>query len=102
MTSQLLKIKLLDRNYSVRCAEQESDTLQQAADFLAKRVSETQAQGNLPFTDAVVVAALNICGELIKLKQNPPSQDNVHLPQRILEKLQALEEEVNAVMATES
>ncbi|MCR9278010.1 MAG: cell division protein ZapA [Pseudomonadaceae bacterium] len=60
-----VSVRILDKEYQVRCPEDEVDTLTQSARHLDKTMSEIKDGGKVVGVDRIaVMAALNIASEL--------------------------------------
>lgn len=90
----VIAIKILDRNYKVKCPPDEAASLQLAAQHVDKKMRELRQSSNVTSTDRVaVVTALNICHELLQLKQ----QKN-HYIDAINQRIQNLQERIENSM----
>ena len=67
--NHLISVKILDREYTVRCPKDEGKTLQEAAQYLDEQMSVVRQSGTITSADRVaVVTALNITHELLELR----------------------------------
>src|SRR5262245_35678656 len=71
MTSaDIITIKLLDREYQIKCQPGKNAELQEAANYLSAKMRENQEEGKFINPDKVfMITALNIVNELISLKK---------------------------------
>lgn len=87
MTDQIdvAAIKLLDREYQVKCPPEKVSELQEAAHYLDMKMKESAEGGKIINLDRIfMIAALNIANELVSLKRQKNSYiDTMH--KRILE-----------------
>ncbi len=69
-SENIITIKILDREYNIKCPAHEAQDLQSAAQLLDEQMRKIRSGGNINSTDRVaVVAALNVCNELMSLKR---------------------------------
>jgi cell division protein ZapA len=70
--NHVVSIKLLDREYKIKCPAEDVKDLENSAQYVNEQMKKVQKLGSLTSIDRIaVVAALNICHELINLqKQN--------------------------------
>ncbi|HVP88308.1 MAG TPA: cell division protein ZapA [Casimicrobiaceae bacterium] len=67
--SIMLDVVILGREYRVACRESEREELQQAVQFLDKRMREIRDSGKIAGTERIaVMAALNIAHELLRAR----------------------------------
>lgn len=68
-TPETVTVSILDKEYRVACAEDESAELQASARLLHERMSRIRASGSVVGLERIaVMAALNIAHELIQAK----------------------------------
>lgn len=68
--NKVIDIKILDRVYKIKCTHDEARELQAAEKYLDEQMRKMRQASTVPNTDRVaVVTALNVCNELLKLKQ---------------------------------
>lgn len=95
--NSVIDIKILDRTYKIKCTSDEARELQESAKYLDEQMRKVRQTGQVMNTDRVaVVTALNICNELLQLKQ----QQTQSL-QTIKQRIQDLRERVKNFLATE-
>lgn len=77
----VVAIKLLDREYQIKCPPEKLGDLQEAANYLDTKMRETLENSKaLNLERVVMIAALNITNELITLKhQKDYLIDNMNL-----------------------
>lgn len=69
-SENIISIKILDRTYQVKCPPEEAFELQQSAQYVDQQMRKIRQATNINNTDRIaVVAALNICQELLQLKK---------------------------------
>lgn len=76
MTDQIdiVAIKLLDREYQVKCPPEKVADLQEAANYLDQKMRESSEGGKVINLDRIfMIAALNISNELVNLKRQKNS-----------------------------
>lgn len=72
MTSpdQLIEIQVLDRTYSIKCPAAGAAQLQESAKYLDDQMKKLRQSTGLNNTERLaIVAALNVCHELMQLKR---------------------------------
>lgn len=98
--NHLISVKILDREYTVRCPKDEGKTLQEAAQYLDEQMSVVRQSGTITSADRVaVVTALNITHELLELRKQKTEyvdevRNRVQNLQNKIENFLAAEEEV--------
>ncbi len=71
----IIDIKILDRTYKIKCTPQEKNELLLSAQYLDKKMKSTSQLTPSTQTDRIaIVTALNICHELLQLKQQQSPQ----------------------------
>lgn len=72
--SDIVAIKLLDREYQIKCPSEKIAELQEAATYLEKKMRELSEGGKIINFDRIItIAALNITHELEKLRNEKKS-----------------------------
>ena len=67
MSSNVVSIHILDKEYRVACPPDEQEGLERSATYLSKKMKEIRDSGKVIGTDRIaVMAALNIAHELLK------------------------------------
>ena len=67
---QVVEIKILDRSYPVKCPRDEVAQLQESANYLNQQMRSLKQAGSTQNAERLaIVAALNICNELMLLKR---------------------------------
>jgi len=69
MTSEILSVNILDRNYKIKCNANETEILKEASKMLSESIHETQKNSSLSFLDSIILSSLNLCGKQIALQQ---------------------------------
>ena len=103
MNSEILSIKILDRNYQIKCNENETEVLKEAAKMLSESISETQSQANLSFVDSIILSSLNLCGKQIALKQasDLAASSMSQISSEQLEAIERIDEKVRSALHEE-
>jgi cell division protein ZapA len=66
----LIDIKILDRSYKIKCPPDQAHELQASAEYVDQQMRKIRQNSNITNSDRIaVVAALNICQELLQLKK---------------------------------
>ncbi len=93
----LVEVTLLDRNYRIKCPEEEAHELRLSAQYLDEQMRKLRQSATRPSqADGVaVVAALNICHDLLQIKKQKNNYIE-HLTQRI----QSLERKIQNFLAS--
>ena len=96
MTSEVVSIRLLDREYTVGVAPDERSSLMAAAKLLDSRMREVRGSNRMAAVDRVaVLAALNLAHELQQLR------DEQHARNRDVERtLQDLHRKLDAALGS--
>lgn len=92
--TETVYVNILDKEYQVACRSEERDELLQSARELDQRMRNIKGSGNIIGLERIaVMAALNLCHELLSLKREVSHQElDNHLLQRLSDKLdQALD-----------
>lgn len=67
--TRTVDISIMGRSYKVNCAEEERESLLQAATYLDQKMNEIRSSGRVGQSDRIaVMAALNIAHELLSMK----------------------------------
>ncbi len=76
--SNAVTIKIMDRDYTVGCPEDQIDSLQSAAKLLDKQMREIQGgHKSVSLERVAVLAALNIAHDLQMLRESREKSDGV-------------------------
>lgn len=90
--SEMVTVRILDREYQVMCAPGERKGLVEAALYLDAQMREVRKSGKLSSVEKIaVMCALNFSDELLKLRQQSVDRSE-QVDQRILELAQRLGE----------
>ncbi|MEJ2418472.1 MAG: cell division protein ZapA [Exilibacterium sp.] len=86
-------VNILDKDYQVACPANERDALLRSARELDRRMRTIRDSGNVIGLERIaVMAALNLCHELLQSSHHHPPELNSGVLQRLSDKLdQALE-----------
>ncbi|MGK7296326.1 MAG: cell division protein ZapA [Candidatus Wenzhouxiangella sp. M2_3B_020] len=83
--SEVVTVRILDREYQVVCTPEERRGLMDAAMFLDSQMRQIRESGKLSSVEKIaVMCALNLSDELLKLRQARDQRDT-SVDQRILE-----------------
>lgn len=83
--SEVVTVRILDREYQVVCTPDERRGLMDAAMFLDSQMRQIRESGKLSSVEKIaVMCALNLSDELLKLRQERDQRD-ASVDQRILE-----------------
>ena len=79
-SENIISIKILDRSYKIKCPPEGAKELLESAQHVDNQMRKLRQSGGNKNTDQIaVVTALNICHELILLKnQKSQSIDEMH------------------------
>ena len=86
-----IKVTIFDREYPVKCPPDAAHVLIESAKTVDRKMRELQQSAGKTNTDRIaIVTALNLCRELITLKQqhNTTEQKNNQQVSEILERIQ--------------
>ena len=68
--NNLIAVKILDRNYKVKCPPEKTHELQESASYVDDQMRKMLQSSSIHSTDRVaIITALNICHELMQLKK---------------------------------
>ena len=88
-----MKIRILDREFTIACPPGEREDLEAAADYLNGQLQIVQDQSKvIGLEHTVVLAALNLSNELLRLRRDGGEDDEA------LQRLRELREKVSAAM----
>lgn len=92
----LISINILGKSYTIKCPNEQVHELQRSAEYLADHIQRLQKNLGAKTLDGVtVVAALNICQELLHLKsQKNQCIDTMH------DKIQSMQKRIENFLAT--
>ncbi|MBT3513344.1 MAG: cell division protein ZapA [Nitrosomonadales bacterium] len=66
-----IEVKILGRDFSIACPENEEDSLMKSINFLNHKIDEVQASGSIIGVDkTIIMAALNITHEYLNKNNN--------------------------------
>ena len=66
-----IEVKILGRDFSIACLENEEDSLMKSINFLNHKIDEVQASGSIIGVDkTIIMAALNITHEYLNKNNN--------------------------------
>ena len=97
--NQIATVRILGKNYNVKCPQDQAEALEESARIIESRLREMKRHSSSTSTERMlVVTALNLCHELLVLKNEKSSyvstiEDKLHhLQSRIRSFLSADEE----------
>ena len=71
-------IKILDKEYTVACTDEETESLLNSVDYLNGKMKEVRSSGKVVGSERIVVmAALNIVHEFLQNQGNPAISEDV-------------------------
>jgi cell division protein ZapA len=66
-----IEVKILGRDFSIACPENEEDSLMKSINYLNHKIEEIQSSGSVIGVDkTIIMAALNITHEYLNKKHN--------------------------------
>lgn len=94
--NDVVVIRLLDREYQIKCPPEKIADLQEAANYLDLQMRQSQDSSKLIGLDRILmIAALNIANELISSKRQKHTYiDNMSL------RIQAIQNKIEEALAT--
>ncbi|GIT47580.1 MAG: hypothetical protein Ct9H300mP13_3760 [Gammaproteobacteria bacterium] len=94
MAKESVTVNIMDRQFTVGCKKQEREDLLNAAAYLDDQLRSVQAQSKVVGLEhCVVIAALNLTNELLKLRRHPQA------PEALSERIRSLRERVSNVVS---
>ena len=89
-----VSITILGREYQISCPPEEEEALRKSAKYLDKQMDTVKKRGStLAFEKVAVMAALNICHELLQKSQASEKSENTSL-----EKIKRLQEKIESAL----
>ena len=89
-----VSISILGREYQISCPPDEEEALRKSAKYLDKQMESVKTRGStLAFEKVAVMAALNICHELMQ-----KSQQVVVSESDSLDRIKALQDKIEAAL----
>lgn len=93
--NDIVSIKLLDREYQIKCPPEKLADLQEATTYLDAKMRESSEGGKILNLDRIMmIAALNITNELVSLKR----QKN-YLIDNMSSRIQELQNKIDQALA---
>jgi len=91
MSKEGVKVRILERDFTIACAPGERSAVEAAADYLNQQLKLVQAQGKVIGVEhTVVLAALNMANELLTSKAEPAAG----VDESVLDRIRALRESI--------
>ena len=85
VASEMVAVRILDREYQVMCKPEERKGLMEAALYLDAQMREVRQSGKLSSVEKIaVMCALNFSDELLKIRQEQADRSE-QIDQRILD-----------------
>jgi cell division protein ZapA len=92
----VVTIQLLDRSFQLKCSPEKAAKLQEAGAYLASKMEQlNKANSTLGYERTTIMAAMDICFELINLRADVAAQDA-----EINQRIKNLQEKVDTVIAS--
>ena len=77
MSKEGVKVRILDRNFTIACPPGEQESVEAAAEYLNGQLENMQAQSKvIGLEHTLVLAALNIANELLNKKSQTAVDDD--------------------------
>lgn len=93
----IMPIRILGKHYNIRCPAEQAESLKKSALIIDEKLQGMkQASGTSSTDRMLVVTALNLCHELLLLKN-----ENSEYINKIENKLQELQNRIQSVLSTE-
>ena len=93
---QVIEIKILDRSYPVKCPRDEALQLQESANYLDQKMRALKQSASSQNTERLaIVAALNICNELMSFKHQKNQSIDV-----MSENIKSLQQRIQKFLTT--
>ena len=87
MSKEGVKVRILDRNFTIACPPGEQASVESAAEYLNVQLENMQAQSKvIGLEHTLVLAALNIANELLN-KKSQGAEDYLSLAKEVLERV---------------
>jgi cell division protein ZapA len=87
-------INILGREYQISCPPEEEEGLRKSAKYLDKQMESVKTRGStLAYEKVAVMAALNICHDLLQKNQQSESADNA-----ALDKMKKLQDKIDKAL----
>ncbi|MGY8789831.1 MAG: cell division protein ZapA [Pseudomonadales bacterium] len=89
-----INISILSRDYQISCPPSEEEALRKSAKYLHKQMNSLKSRGStLAYEKVAVMAALNICHELLQQSQEAESSES-----SFIDNIQSLQEKVELAL----
>jgi cell division protein ZapA len=93
-TNNTVSIKLLDREYKIKCPYEKLADLQEAANYLDQKMRESSENKRLNMERIFMIAALNVTNELVNLRRQKIDYiDNIN------QRIQELQNKIDQALA---
>ena len=70
IVQSIISVKILDRNYKIKCPFEQAQALQEAANYVDEQIRKVRQSVSISSTEHItIVAAVNICYEFIQLRK---------------------------------
>lgn len=92
----VVTIQLLDRSFQLKCSPENAVKLQEAGAYLASKMEQlNKANSTLGYERTAIMAAMDICFELINLRVDMTAQEG-----EINERIKNLQEKIDTAIAS--
>lgn len=101
MSDHTVNIRLLDKNYQLKCSPESEEALKNASEYLDNKLRDVRDKGRVTGSDRIAtMTALNLAYELIQRPAiTPPASNNTSgLSPELQQRLQAINHEVVAAL----
>jgi len=89
-----VSITILGRDYQISCPPSEEEALRKSAKYLDKQMEKVKSRGStLAFEKVAVMAALNICHELLQQSRQAENSESTSL-----DKIESLQEKIELAL----
>ncbi len=94
-SDNIIEVKIVDRNYRVKCPTEKALELQEAAHYVDEQMRKIRQSGTVMSMDRVaVITALNICHEFLMLQKQKNSSIDI-----MYERIQELQKKIENALA---
>lgn len=95
--NHIVSVRILGKHYNIKCPPEQAEELKKAAQVVEERLNEMKRASGTSSTDRMlVVTALNLCHELMTLKNERAS-----ISASVDDKLRHLQSRISAFLTTE-
>ncbi len=95
--NHIVTVRILGKHYNIKCPPEQAEELQKAANVIEERLNTMKRASGTSSTDRMlVVTALNLCHELMTLKN-----ERANLTNTVDDKLRHLQSRISAFLTAE-